>query len=70
MDAAFSSAETGEYKMFTVNKIVNGKTAGKFVVVALRTIGGEQYAQVKSYNPATGKAARGEFALPLTALTA
>jgi len=56
--------------MFTVNQIVNGKTAGKFVIVALREIGGEQYAQVKAYNPATGKAARGEFALPMTALTA
>lgn len=56
--------------MFAVNQIVNGKTAGTFVIVGLRQIGGEEYAQVKAYNPATGKVARGEFALPLTALSA
>ena len=54
---------------FQVNQIVSGKV-GQFVILAFRTIGGEQYAQVKSYNPATGKAARGEMALPVSVLRA
>lgn len=55
---------------FHINQIVKGAKAGTFVIVGLRTIGGEHYAQVKPYNPATGSTARGEFALPLTALVA
>ena len=54
--------------MFTPNQIVKGKVAGHFVILALRTFGGEQGAQVKPYNPETGKAGRGEMFLPLTAL--
>lgn len=53
-----------------VNQIVNGKAAGTFVILALRTIGGEAGAQVKPINPATGEAGRGEFFLPFTALAA
>ena len=30
----------------------------------------EQYAQVKPYNPATGKTGRGEMALPVSSLKA
>ena len=54
--------------MFQVNQIVKGQNAGTFVILALRTIGGEQYAQVKEYDTVTGKARRGEMALPVTAL--
>lgn len=53
---------------FQVNQIVKGQAAGQFVILAFRSIGGEQYAQVKAYNPTTGKTARGEFALPVSAL--
>ena len=55
---------------FQVNQVVKGKTAGQFVILAFRTIGGEQYAQVKEYDEVTGKARRGEIALPLTAIKA
>ena len=54
---------------FQVNQIVAGKF-GKFVILAFRIIGGEQYAQVKEYDAVTGKPRRGEMALPLTSLTA
>ena len=54
--------------MFQVNQIVKGQNAGTFVIVALRTIGGEQYAQVKEYDTVTGNARRGEMALPVSAL--
>jgi hypothetical protein len=53
---------------FQVNQIVKGNKAGTFIILALRTIGGEQYAQVKEYDTVTGKARRGEMALPVTAL--
>lgn len=53
---------------FQVNQIVKGQKAGTFIILALRTIGGEQYAQVKEYDTVTGKARRGEMALPVTAL--
>jgi hypothetical protein len=55
---------------FQVNQIVKGAKAGLFIILAFRTIGGEQYAQVKEYDAATGKARRGEMALPLSALKA
>lgn len=55
--------------MFQINQIVSGKF-GKFVILGFRSIGGEQYAQVKEYDEATGKARRGEMALPLTVLKA
>ena len=54
--------------MFQINQIVKGHKAGTFVIVGFRTIGGEQYAQVKEYDAVTGKARRGEMALPVTAL--
>ena len=56
---------------FQINQIVSGKF-GHFVILAFRTLPGaaEQYAQVKPYNPATGKTRRGEMALPVSALTA
>lgn len=56
--------------MFSINQIVKGKVAGSFIILALHTVGGEQGAQVKPYNPATGAAGRGEMFLPLTALVA
>lgn len=56
--------------MFKVNQIVKGKRAGTFVILAFRSIGGEQYAQVKEVCPVTGKARRGEMALPVDALVA
>ncbi len=55
---------------FQVNQIVKGQAAGQFVILGFRTIGGEQYAQVKEYDAATGKARRGEMALPVNALKA
>ena len=55
---------------YQVNQIVKGNTCGTFIVLALRTIGGEAYVQVKPYNPETGKAGRGEFALPIDAVKA
>ncbi len=55
---------------FQVNQIVKGKTAGQFVILSFRTIGGEQYAQVKEVCAVTGKARRGEMALPVSALKA
>lgn len=54
---------------FQVNQIVSGKV-GQFIILGFRTIGGEQYAQVKEYDAVTGKARRGEMALPLSALSA
>lgn len=54
--------------MFQVNQIVKGQNAGTFVIVGFRAIGGEQYAQVKEYDTVSGKARRGEMALPVSAL--
>lgn len=53
---------------FQVNQIVKGRVAGQFVILAFRTIGGEQYAQVKEYDASTGKTRRGEMALPVVSL--
>ena len=53
-----------------INQIVKGQSAGHFVVLALRAIGGVDGAQVKPVHPVTQKPARGEFWLPLTALKA
>ena len=52
-----------------IGHIYNGIRAGRFVVLALREIGGEQFAQVKEVGPA-GQLGRGEIALPITALVA
>ena len=56
--------------MFQVNQIVKGKKvkAGYFVVLGFRTIGGEEYAQLKCVEPKTQKTYPGELALPLEAL--
>jgi len=53
---------------FQVNQIVKGQAAGQFIILGFRTIGGEQYAQVKEYDAMTGTARRGEMALPINAL--
>ena len=53
---------------FQVNQIVKGQSAGTFVILGFRTIGGEQYAQLKVYDEASGKTGRGEIALPLDAI--
>ena len=55
---------------FQVNQIVNGQRAGTFVILGFRTIGGEQYAQLKEVHPVTHRPALGELALPLTAIKA
>jgi hypothetical protein len=55
--------------MFNVNQIVKGKRAGVFVVLALRTVGGEAGAQVKPVNPANhAEHGAGEMFLPFDAL--
>lgn len=54
--------------MFQANQIVEGKVAGMFVVLGLRTVGGEDYAQLKEINPLTGATRRGEICLPVSAL--
>lgn len=57
--------------MFNINQIVKGKRAGTFVVLALRTVGGEQGAQVKPVNPANhAQHGTGEMFLPFDALAA
>jgi hypothetical protein len=55
---------------YQVNQIVKGQRAGTFVILGFRTIGGEQYAQVKEVHPVTHQPARGEMALPLEAIKA
>ena len=55
--------------MYQVNQIVKGIKAGTFVVLGFRSIDGQNYAQVKSVNPAKyAQTSAGEFALPLTAI--
>ena len=57
--------------MINLNQIVRGKKAGVFVVLGFRTIGGEEYAQLKEVNPADhSQVAPGELALPLDAIEA
>ena len=55
--------------MFNINQIVKA-TYGHFVVLGYRTVAGEPLVQVKPYNPETGKAGRGEMALPESILSA
>jgi hypothetical protein len=58
-------------QMFSINQIVKGKTAGTFVIVGFRSIEGSEWVQVKSVNPANhSQVAKGEMALPLTAIQA
>lgn len=55
--------------MFKVSQIVKGRRAGTFVILALRTVAGEQGAQVKPVNPANhAEVGRGEMFLPFSAL--
>tara|TARA_R110000822_G_scaffold302013_1_gene426115 strand:- start:406 stop:582 length:177 start_codon:yes stop_codon:yes gene_type:complete len=55
--------------MYKINQIVKGIKAGTFVVIGFRSINGEDYAQVKSVNPANFlQTSGGEFALPITAI--
>lgn len=62
---------TGVNDMFNVNQIVKGKRAGTFVILGFRTIGGEDYAQLKEVNPNNyAETAPGEMALPLDAIEA
>jgi hypothetical protein len=57
--------------MFNVNQIVKGKRAGTFVILAFRTVGGEQGAQLKPVNPADhAQHGAGEMFLPLDAIVA
>ena len=54
---------------FQVGQIVNGVVAGTFVILGFRTIGGEQWAQLKTVNPEnTTQMGHGELALPLDKL--
>jgi hypothetical protein len=55
---------------FQIGQIVKGKVAGNFVVLRFRTVGGEEYAQLKEVCPITGHKMRGEICLPLSALKA
>jgi hypothetical protein len=55
--------------MFNTNQIVKAKF-GQFIVLGYTNIAGETLVQVKPYNPITGKAGRGEMALPENALQA
>ena len=57
--------------MFQVNQIVKGRVCGVFVILALRTVGGEEGAQVKAVNPANHSETNpGEFFLPFDAIRA
>jgi hypothetical protein len=65
------NATTKGNQMFNINQIVKGKRAGTFVVLALRTVGGEQGAQVKEVNPNDHtQTAPGEMFLPFDAIEA
>jgi len=55
--------------MFNINQIVKAKF-GQFIVLGYRNVAGEQLVQLKPYNPETGKAGRGEMALPESVLQA
>jgi len=56
---------------FNAGQIVKGVKAGTFVVLGYRIIAGETLVQLKEVNPANhSQMARGELALPETALIA
>jgi hypothetical protein len=64
-----NNAHQKEFKMFNTNQIVKGVVCGTFVILALRTMDGEEGAQVKPVNPADHtKVGYGEFWLPLSAI--
>lgn len=55
--------------MFNTNQIVKGAVCGTFVILALRSIAGEEGAQVKPVNPVDhSQVGHGEFWLPLTSI--
>lgn len=56
--------------MFKVNQIVKGIVAGEFIILGFRTIGGEDFAQLKPYDIKSAKTGRGELALPLSKIIA
>ena len=57
--------------MFQVNQIVKGNVCGVFVILAFRTVGGEEGVQVKAVNPDNHAETKpGEFFLPLDAIKA
>jgi hypothetical protein len=51
-----------------IGQTVKGVKVGTFVILRFRTIGNEQYAQLKEVCPTTGRKMRGEIALPVSAL--
>ena len=53
---------------FEAGQLVRGVNAGTFLVLGLRTVGGEQYAQLKECCPITFRTRAGEICLPVTAL--
>ncbi len=53
---------------FHTGQIVKGTRCGTFAILGFRVINGEVRAQLKEVDPKTGKAYRGEIALPLTAI--
>jgi len=55
---------------FSLNQIVKGQAAGTFVILGFREIEGVPWAQLKEANPVTHKPAKGELALPISALKA
>ena len=44
---------------FSLNQIVAGHKAGVFVILGFRIIGGERWAQLKPYDPSSGRVSRG-----------
>ncbi len=55
--------------MFSINQIVNGKVAGTYKVLSLRTVGGDDGCQIKPVNPENHQdLGTGEFFLPFSAL--
>jgi len=55
---------------FEIGQVVKGIVCGTFIIVRFRTIGSEQYAQLKEFDPESGRTMRSEFALPLDAIKA
>ena len=53
--------------IINIGNTYKGIKAGRFVVIATRKIGGEDYAQVKEILP-SGELGKGEFALPFDSL--
>ena len=52
----------------TVGQIVKGAVCGTFVVIGLRTIGGEAWADLKEVHPVTLERQPGKLALPVARL--